>query len=162
MSALRDKHPSWFKLKTERRQLIKELPPETAVTVLLACLDYLEIGSFPDSMHPIERIAASAFLPDLEEAWAKYTKRVSNGSKGGAPKGNKNAQKTKQPYGCIRPHMGPFGVEVEEDPLKGDSSTNWGVDNRDGEPPLCGGGPPTRFYVDNATGKVLDRGEAWG
>ena len=154
MSALRDKHPSWFKLKTERRQLIKELPPETAVTVLLACLDYLEIGSFPDSMHPIERIAASAFLPDLEEAWAKYTKRVSNGSKGGAPKGNKNAQKTKQPYGCIRPHMGPFGVEVEEDPLKGDSS------NRDGEPPLCGGGPPTRFYVDNATGKVVDRGEA--
>lgn len=95
MSALRDKHPSWFKLKTERRQLIKELPPETAVTVLLACLDYLEIGSFPDSMHPIERIAASAFLPDLEEAWAKYTKRVSNGSKGGATKGNKNAQKTK-------------------------------------------------------------------
>lgn len=85
MAALRDKHPSWFKLKTERRQLIKELPPETAVTVLLACLDYLEIGSFPDSMHPIERIAASAFLPDLEEAWAKYTKRVSNGSKGGAP-----------------------------------------------------------------------------
>ena len=113
-------------------------------------------------MHPIERIAASAFLPDLEEAWAKYTKRVSNGSKGGAPKGNKNAQKTKQPYGCIRPHMGPFGAEVEEDPLKGDSSTNWGVDNRDGEPPLCGGGPPTRFYVDNATGKVVDRGEAWG
>ena len=135
MAKCSNKHPSWFKLKTERRQLIKELPPETAVTVLLACLDYLEIGSFPDSMHPIERIAASAFLPDLEEAWAKYTKRVSNGSKGGAPKGNKNAQKTKQPYGCIRPHMQPNGTE--EDSPKGEDSSNLygGAALRSGPPP---------------------------
>ena len=158
MAALRDKHPSWFKLKTERRQLIKEMPPETAVTVLLACLDYLEIGSFPDSMRPIERIAASAFLPDLEEAWATYEKRVKWGSKGGRPP-KKNHM---VPHDSICSHKQPCEIEVEEDPLKGDSSTNWGVDNRDGEPPLCGGDPPTRFYVDNATGKVVDRGEAWG
>ena len=34
-----DKHPSWFKLKVERRELVKQLAPETAVNVLLACFD---------------------------------------------------------------------------------------------------------------------------
>ena len=63
-----DKHPSWFKLKLERRQLIRELPPESAVRVLLSCLNYLEAGRFPETLSPIEKIAVSAFLPDLEEA----------------------------------------------------------------------------------------------
>ena len=47
MAEIKEKHPSWFKMKIERRQLIKEMPPETAITVLLACLDFLEVGSFP-------------------------------------------------------------------------------------------------------------------
>ena len=111
------KPPSWFKLKTERRQLIKELPPESAVNVLLACLDFLEVGSFPKAMRPIEKIAASAFLPDLEEAWATYKKRIENGSGGGRPKGNKE-----KPYGSIRPHMQPNGAE--EDSPKGEDSSN--------------------------------------
>lgn len=156
MAALRDKHPSWFKLKTERRQLIKEMPPETAVTVLLACLDYLEIGSFPDSMRPIERIAASAFLPDLEEAWATYEKRVKWGSKGGRPP-KKNHM---VPHGSICSHKQPCETEVEEDPLKGDSSIIPGKDNKTGEPPLCGGVPPTRYYFDDA-GNLVDRGDNW-
>ena len=45
-----DKHPSWFKLKLERRQLIRELPPESAVRVLLSCLNYLEAGRFPETL----------------------------------------------------------------------------------------------------------------
>lgn len=162
MAEVKEKHPSWFKLKLERRQLVKQLPPESAVNVLLACWDYLETEGIPPTLNAFEKIAVSAFLPDLEEAWEKYEQRVKNGAKGGAPKGNKNAKKQKQPYGSIRPHTAPNGTEVEEDTLKGDSSIIPGKDNKTGEPPLCGGGPPTRFYVDNATGKVVDRGEAWG
>ena len=112
------KHPSWFKLKTERRQLIKELPPESAVNVLLACLDFLEYGSFPQAMRPLEKIAASAFLPDLEEAWTTYEKRVNWGSKGGRPS-KKNLMVS---HGSICNHTQPCETEVEEDPLKGDSS----------------------------------------
>ena len=97
MAKCSNKHPSWFKLKTERRQLIKELPPETAVTVLLACLDYLEIGSFPDSMHPIERIAASAFLPDLEEAWTTLGKQ-------------RRQTFQEKPYGSTWFHMQPYAT----------------------------------------------------
>lgn len=156
MTGTKEKHPSWFKLKTERRQLIKEMPPETAVTVLLACLDYLKIGSFPDSMRPIERIAASAFLPDLEEAWATYEKRVKWGSKGGRPP-KKNHM---VPYGSICSHKQPCETEVEEDPLKGDSSIIPAKDNKTGEPPLCGGVPPTRYYFDDA-GNLVDRGDNW-
>lgn len=160
MRKIESKHPSWFKLKTERRQLIKEMPPETAVSVLLACLDFLEVGSFPESLRPIERIAASAFLPDLEEAWAKYTKRVSNGSKGGAPKGNKNAQKVKQPYGCTWLHTGPCEIEVESDPLQGDDSISDTCRNT-GDAAFVGG-PPPRFYYDKELGRAVDRGEGCG
>lgn len=80
-----DKHPSWFKLKVERRELVKQLAPETAVNVLLACWDYLETGERPPGLSPIEDVALSAFLPDLEEAWQKYMQRVKNGAAGGRP-----------------------------------------------------------------------------
>ena len=30
MAEVKEKHPTWFKMKIERRQLIKQLPPETA------------------------------------------------------------------------------------------------------------------------------------
>ena len=80
---VKEKHPSWFKLKIERRQLIKQLPPETAVNVLLACWEYLETCEIPDNLQPMEKIAFSAFFPDMEEAWKRYEQRINNGSKGG-------------------------------------------------------------------------------
>lgn len=116
-----DKHPSWFKLKLERRQLIRELPPESAVRVLLSCLNYLEAGRFPETLSPIEKIAVSAFLPDLEEAVSTYAQRVKNGAKGGAPMSNKNARKKKQPYAPSCAHLEPHGTEEEAD-------TPYGVD----------------------------------
>lgn len=76
MAEVREKHPSWMKLKIERRQLMKELPPETAVKVLLACWEYLETCEVPDGLQAIEKIAFSAFFPDLEEAWQRYEQRV--------------------------------------------------------------------------------------
>ena len=57
MPEIKEKHPSWFKLKIERRQLIKQLPPETAVNVLLACWEYLETCEIPDTLQPLEKIA---------------------------------------------------------------------------------------------------------
>ena len=80
-----DKHPTWFKLKVERRELKKQLAPETAVNVLLACFEYLESGERPNGLSPIEDVALSAFWPDLEEAWQKYIKRIENGAGGGRP-----------------------------------------------------------------------------
>ena len=120
MAEVKEKHPSWFKLKTERRQLIKELPPESAVNVLLACLDFLEVGSFPKAMRPIEKIAASAFLPDLEEAWTTYEKRVKWGSKGGRPP----TKNRKEQYGCLCSHKQTCETELEEDSPKGEDSSN--------------------------------------
>lgn len=155
MTGTKEKHPSWFKLKTERRQLIKELPPESAVNVLLACLDFLEVGSFPKAMHPIEKIAASAFLPDLEEAWATYEKRVKWGSKGGRPP-TKNHM---VPHGSICSHKQPCETEVEEDSPNGEdsSSTETGTYKRDA---ALVGGPPPRFYFDEKLGRAVDQGRA--
>lgn len=76
MAEVKEKHPTWFKMKIERRQLIKQLPAETAVNVLLACWDYLETGEFPTTLTAMEQIAVSAFFPDMEEAWSRYEQRI--------------------------------------------------------------------------------------
>lgn len=82
-------------MKLERRELIRQLSPETAVNVLLACWEYLETGEKPAGLSPIESVAFSSFMPDMEEAWAKYIQRVSSGAKGGRP------SKEEKPYGSI-------------------------------------------------------------
>ena len=76
MAKDKDKHPSWFKMKLERRELVRQLSPETAVNVLLACWDFLETGEKPANLSPIESVAFSAFMPDMEEAWARYVQRI--------------------------------------------------------------------------------------
>lgn len=108
MPEIKEKHPSWFKMKIERRELVRQLSPETAVNVLLACWDFLETGEKPAGLSPIESVAFSSFMPDMDEAWSKYIKRVSSGAKGGRPK---------KPYGSICPHAGPYGTEEETDSI---------------------------------------------
>ena len=63
MAEVKEKHPTWFKMKSERRQLVKELPAETTAKVLLACWEYLETAEIPSTLNPLERIAFSAFSP---------------------------------------------------------------------------------------------------
>ncbi len=74
--AEQDKHPSWFKLKIERRELLRTLPPEAAVKVVIACLDYLETMEQPEDLSELEKIGLAVFQSDLEEAWAKYQQRI--------------------------------------------------------------------------------------
>lgn len=76
MSEKKEKHPSWFKMKIERRELVRQLSPETAVNVLLACWDFLETGEKPSDLSPIEHVAFASFMPDMEEAWEKYLQRI--------------------------------------------------------------------------------------
>ena len=120
MSTSKEKHPSWFKMKLERRTMVKQLKPRVAVNVLLACWEFLETGEKPTGLSPIESIAFSAFIPDLEDAWATYIKRISSGTNGGRP------PKDEKPYGSICPHSipcdtvqnhaVPHGTEEEPEP----------------------------------------------
>ena len=48
MSTSKEKHPSWFKMKLERRTMVKQLKPRVAVNVLLACWEFLKTGEKPD------------------------------------------------------------------------------------------------------------------
>lgn len=76
MADVKGKHPGWFKMKIERRELVRQLSPETAVNVLLACWDFLETGEKPGALSPIENVAFASFIPDLEEAWNSYVQRI--------------------------------------------------------------------------------------
>ena len=105
MPEIKEKHPNWFKMKLERRELLRQLAPETAFNVLFACLEYLETGEKPETLSPIENIVFSAFVPDLDEAWSSYMLRISNGARGGRPKreqskdSSENHMVSKKPYG---------------------------------------------------------------
>ena len=131
----KEKHPSWFKLKLERRELILQLSPETAVNVLLACWDYLETGEKPDNLSPIENVAFASFIPDLKDAWELYLKRIANGANGGRPKGEK-------PNGTERNHMEPYATEeeTETDPLLSNDNRESGADKPPKRPRFV---PPT-------------------
>lgn len=61
---------TWFKMKLERRELVCQLSPETAVNVLLACWDYLETGERPGDLSPIESVAFDWFMSAKKEAGA--------------------------------------------------------------------------------------------
>lgn len=88
MAEVKEKHPTWFKMKSERRQFVKELPAETTAKVLLACWEYLETAEIPSTLNPLERIAFSAFFPDLEESWRLYEQRIKAKN---APNSGKNS-----------------------------------------------------------------------
>lgn len=100
MEEVKERHPSWFKLKLERRELVRELPPEVVVHALLACWEVLETGEKPQNLSPLERVAFAAFAPDLEEAWSRYARCVSNGATGGRPEGKNHTV----PYAPKCPH----------------------------------------------------------
>lgn len=76
MAVSKERHPSWFKLKLERWELIKQLFPDTAVNVLLVCLEYLEEGEKPCDLSPIESVAFLAFMKDMAGAWDRYVQRI--------------------------------------------------------------------------------------
>lgn len=106
MAEIKEKHPTWFKMKSERRQLVKELPAETTAKVLLACWEYLETAEIPSELDPMERIAFSAFFPDLEEAWRLYEQRIKAKA---APNSGKNSS------GIVRYHTMSHGGEEESE-----------------------------------------------
>lgn len=112
MAEIKEKHPFWFKMRIERRQLIKQLPPETAVNVLLACWEYLETAEIPPELDPMERIAFSAFFPDMEEAWRLYEQRIKAKT---PPNNGKNSPDIDRHH-----TMSHGGEEETEEDLEGD------------------------------------------
>lgn len=160
MSTSKEKHPNWFKMKLERRTMVQQLKPRVAVNVLLACWDFLETGEKPVGLSPIETIAFSAFVPDLEDAWATYIKRVSSGVNGGRPK------KEEKPYGSLCPHSIPCDTDqyhttphgTEEEPEEDLSITLTG--NTENIPPNPPRGKRERFTpptVDEVSAFCLER-----
>ena len=120
MAEIKEKHPFWFKMRIERRQLIKQLPPETAVNVLLACWEYLETAEIPPELDPMERIAFSAFFPDMEEAWRLYEQRIKAKA---SPNNGKNSPD------IDRRHTMSHGGEEETEPKQDEEQMGEGEDS---------------------------------
>ena len=87
MADIKEKHPTWFKMKIERRQLIKQLPAETAVNVLLACWDYLKPEKSRKPCSRWKKLLSVRSFRTWKKLWTRYEQRVKMELQGGRPTG---------------------------------------------------------------------------
>ena len=74
----KEKHPTWFKLKTDAIDFISAVDAGTLQQALIYALIYLESGQLPDEdlLSPMERMAFAYFRPAVAESWTAYEKRM--------------------------------------------------------------------------------------
>lgn len=82
------KRPLWFKLRSQLKPLIDEVPDRVAGRALKAALEYLTTGELPE-LKPLESVIFAALKGDVDEACAEYQQKLENGKKGGRPKKKK-------------------------------------------------------------------------
>lgn len=128
MAEIKEKHPTWFKMKAERRQLVRTLPAEITAKVLLACREYLETAEIPATLNPLEKIAFSAFFPDLEEAWRLYEQRIKTKA---SPNNGKNSPDIDQYHA-----MSHRGEEESEKDSEGDKRGRGRGEREDSSAPV--------------------------
>lgn len=72
---------------------ISELPEEEQGLIYKAIIDYAMAKKEPKDLTPACRMCFKLIKPTIDAALSRYDASVENGKKGGAPKGNCNAQK---------------------------------------------------------------------
>lgn len=72
---------------------ISELPEEEQGLIYKAIIDYAIAKKEPKDLTPACRMCFKLIRPTIDAALSRYDASVENGKKGGAPKGNSNAQK---------------------------------------------------------------------
>lgn len=72
---------------------ISELPEEEQGLIYKAIIDYAIAKKEPKDLTPACRMCFKLIKPTIDAALSRYDASVENGKKGGAPKGNCNAQK---------------------------------------------------------------------
>ncbi len=77
-------------------EALQPLEPLDRLSVLEAVLEYGLYGAVPD-LPPLQSSLFKLMQPIIDSSQRRYAAAVENGKKGGAPKGNQNASKKKQP-----------------------------------------------------------------
>ena len=72
---------------------ISELPEEEQGLIYKTIIDYAIAKKEPKNLTPACRMCFKLIKPTIDGALSRYDASVENGKKGGAPKGNSNAQK---------------------------------------------------------------------
>ena len=72
---------------------ISELPEDEQGLIYKAIIDYAIAKKEPQNLTPACRMCFKLIKPTIDAALSRYDASVENGKKGGAPKGNSNAQK---------------------------------------------------------------------
>lgn len=85
-----------FLFNTDWANIARQFPPEVQLAIYDGLIDYIATGEEPE-LSETARMGFMFIRRELDDINAKYEARVAqnkaNGSKGGAPKGNRNAKK---------------------------------------------------------------------
>lgn len=73
-------------------EALKELDPDTQLTLYTAIMEYALKGNETE-LNGASKAIFTLIKPNIDSSLARYAKNTENGKQGGAPCGNKNAQK---------------------------------------------------------------------
>ena len=151
--AKKESRPAWFKLFRHQKALIDSVPDESAGKAIKAVFQYFENGEVPP-LSPLEFAVFSSIKPYVDESFEDFAET--------SRKNRENVQKRWGKESCTSGNqslpLDTKNTEAEADPLKGDASSNVCCTYIGGA--ASKGGPPTRYYFDDA-GNLVDRGDNW-
>ena len=151
--AKKESRPAWFKLFRHQKALIDSVPDESAGKAIKAVFQYFENGEVPP-LSPLEFAVFSSIKPYVDESFEYFAET--------SRKNRENVQKRWGKESCTSGNqslpLDTKNTEAEADPLKGDASSNVCCTYIGGA--ASKGGPPTRYYFDDA-GNLVDRGDNW-
>lgn len=90
--------PKALMIPFDKFVILDILPPEQYKNVVTQMRQYVELGTEPDELEPLEQMAFEALRPFMDENIKTYQRRIAvqhqNGSKGGRPKKRKEPSET--------------------------------------------------------------------
>ena len=117
-------------------EAIRDLEPGNRLTILEAVLEYGLYGAMPE-LPPALKGFFLLMQPVIDSSQRRYAASIENGKKGGAPKGNQNAGRRKQPDG--QPENNQTNNQTNNHDLDSDSEIDLDSDLRLGEGDARGG-----------------------
>lgn len=152
----------YFPIYFTSRRILEQLDPVQRSTVLMALMDYAELGTEPADLSPLVRIAFESMRKDVDASAKNFDRRIvtskENGRKGGRPKKdgeNEPCENLKKPKKPKKPNK--YKIENKKE-INGNGNTRACAreDAPDGAaPPPPPPTSPEEFWMENGFGQSI-------
>lgn len=155
----------YFPIYFTSRRILEQLDPVQRSTVLMALMDYAELGTEPADLSPLVRVAFESMRKDVDASAKNFDRRIvtskENGRKGDRPKNdgeNEPCENLKKPKKPKKPNKYNININKIEKEINGNGNTR--ACAREGAPDGAAPPPPPPtspedFWVENGFGQSI-------